>query len=160
MENGENLEHLLDFASGKLNAEMRSQMQEHMQSCPSCREFANAQQAVWQALDAWEPAAISMDFDRRLYQRIDQDVSWWTRLTRSMNPLFRHAVPIGATAGVLVMAGLLLLRPTTQPAPPTQKSAEVVESLQPEQVEAALDDMETLREFSHVVRPDNAEPKM
>jgi anti-sigma-K factor RskA len=160
METGENAEYLLDYGSGKLNAEMRAQIELHMESCHACREFAGGQQAVLQTLDAWEPAAISMDFDRRLYRRIEQDVSWWTRLTRPLHPLFRHAVPIGAAAGVVVMAGLLLLRPANEPAPPMQKSAEVLEALQPEQVEAALEDMETLREFSHVVQPDNAEPKM
>jgi hypothetical protein len=34
-----------------------------------------------------------------------------------------------------------------------------VEALQPDQLESALDDMEMLREFNHLV-PDNAGPKM
>jgi len=158
MESGGNAGYLLDYASGKLKAEARAQMEQHIAACPACREFAAGQQAVWQALEAWEPAAVSMDFDRRLYSRIEQQVSWWTRLTRPLNPLFRHAVPIGAAAGVIIMAGLLTIRPAATPVRPATQSAQV-ENLQPEQVEHALDDIEMLREFNHLV-PGNAAPKM
>jgi anti-sigma factor RsiW len=80
LESGGNAGHLLDYAAGKLKAEARAQMERHIAGCPACRAFAGGQQAVWQALEAWEPAAVSMDFDRRLYARIDQQASWWTRL--------------------------------------------------------------------------------
>ena len=158
METGGSSGWLLDYAAGKLDAGTRAQLDAHLQTCPSCREFAAGQQAVWQALDTWEPAPISMDFDRRLYQRIEQHVSWWSRITRPLNPLFRHAVPIAATAGVVLMAGLLIERPVAPPEMPAQESAQV--ELQPDQVERALADMEMLREFNQVVVPDNADPKM
>jgi anti-sigma factor RsiW len=150
---------LLDYAAGKLNAVTRAQIEEHMEACPACRNFARAQQAVWQALEAWEPAPVLMDFDRRLYQRIEQQASWWARLTRPLNPLFRHAVPIAAAAGVVFMAGLLMNRPVAKPAAPAQESAQV-ETLAPDQVEHALDDMEMLREFNHLVLPDSSGHKM
>jgi anti-sigma factor RsiW len=159
MEARENAGWLLDYTSGKLDAAARAQMEEHMQGCPACREFAGGQQAVWQALETWEPAAVSMDFDRRLYRRIEQQVSWWARLTRSLNPLFRHAVPAAAAAGVVIMAGLMIIPPPAKPVAPVEQSAQV-ESLQPDQVAHALDDMEMLREFNHLVRPDNVDPKM
>jgi anti-sigma factor RsiW len=160
MESGENAEYLLGYASGELNPTMHAQIEQHLSACPGCREFAAKQRTVWQALDSWEPAEVSMDFDRRLYQRIEQQVTWWTRLTRPFNPLFRHGVPIAAAAGLVMVAGFLMNRPATVPVvTPSQESA-VVEALQPEQVETALEDMETLREFSHLVRPDGAEPKM
>ena len=159
LESGGNAGHLLDYASGKLKAEMRAQIKQHMEACPACRQFAGGQQAVWQALEAWEPAAVSMDFDRRLYQRIERrPVSWWARLTQPLNPLFRHAVPVAATAGVLLMAGLLMNRPAAIPVTPVRESAQV-EALQPEQVEHALDDMEMLREFNHLM-PDSVVSKM
>ena len=159
METGGNAEVLLDYASGKLNAETRAQMEHHIKACPACREFAGGQQAVWQALEAWEPAPVSLDFDRRLYQRFEQQVSWWTRLTQPLSPLFRHAVLAAAAASVVIMAGLLMTRPAAIPEPPVQESAQV-ESLQPDQVQNALDDMEMLREFNHLVRPDNVDPRM
>ena len=148
---------LLDYAAGKLKAGGRAQMDRHMESCSACKQFAGAQATVWQALDNWEPAEVSMDFDRRLYARIEQDVSWWTRLMRPLNPLFRHSVPIAATAGVIIMAGLLLNRPSAVPAVPPQSAQ--VESLQADQLQRALDDMEMLRQFNQLV-PDNAAPKM
>jgi anti-sigma factor RsiW len=162
MEAGENSGLLLDYAAGKLKADVRAQMERHIEACSACREFSGAQQTVWQALEDWEPAEVSLDFDRRLYARIEQDVSWWTRwstnLLRPLNPLFRHSVPIAAAAGVVIMAGLLMNRPAAIPASPAPQSAQV-EALQPEQLEHALDDMEMLREFNHLV-PDKADPKM
>ena len=163
LEIGGNADYLLDYAAGKLNASARAQMEQHMDACPACREFAGGQQALWQALDSWDPAEVSMDFDRRLYRRIEQrPLSWWSRLTSPLDLAFRHAVPVAAAAGVVLMAGFLMFRPTVVPLTPSPQSAEVVvESLQPDQVETALDDMEMLREFNHLVRPDNAvEPKM
>jgi len=148
---------LLDYAAGKLKAGGRAQMDRHMESCSACKQFAGAQATVWQALDNWEPAEVSMDFDRRLYARIEQDVSWWTRLMRPLNPLFRHLVPIAATAGVIIMAGLLLNRPSAVPAVPPQSAQ--VESLQADQLQRALDDMEMLRQFNQLV-PDNSAPRM
>jgi len=162
LESGENAGHLLDYAAGKLNTDARAQMERHIEACPACREFAGAQQAVWQALEQWDPAEVSLDFDRRLYARIEQDVSpwarWWGGLLRPLNPLFRRSVPIAAAAGVVIMAGLLMNHPSAVPAAPAPQSAQV-EALQPEQVESALDDMEMLREFNHLL-PDNAGPRM
>jgi anti-sigma factor RsiW len=158
MEPGGNASYLLDYTSGTLKAEGRARMGEHLNACPACREFVQGQNMVWEALDSWEPAPVSMDFDRRLYERIERQVSWWTRLTRPLNPLFQHAVPIGAAAAVLIMAGLIMNRPATMPVAPVQESAQV-ETLQPEQLEHAVDDMEMLRELNHLV-PDNAAPRM
>ena len=149
---------LLDYAAGKLKAGARAQIDRHMESCSACNQFAGGQATVWQALDKWEPADVSMDFDRRLYARIEQDVPWWTRLMRPLNPLFRHSVPIAASAGVIIMAGLLLNRPAAAPVAPAPQSAQV-EALQPDQLQSALDDMEMLRQFNQLV-PDNAGPKM
>jgi anti-sigma factor RsiW len=156
MEAGGSPDLLLDYAAGKLNADARAQMDRHLAICRACSEFAGAQQNVWQALEDWEPAEVSMDFDRRLYARIEQDVSWWKRLMRPLNPVFRHSIPVAAAAGVLIMAGLLLYRPAAiAPAP---KSAQV-ESLQPDQLQSALEDMEMLHQFNQLV-PDASAPKM
>jgi len=159
MEVRENAAWLLDYASGKLEAAKRASIEEHMAACPACRQFASGQQAVWQALEAWEPAPVSMDFDRRLYQRIAQQVPWWSRMMRPFDPLFRYAVPVAAAAGVVFLAGLLMERPAAKPAAPVEESAQV-ETLQPDQVEHALDDMQMLHDFSSLVRDYGAESKM
>lgn len=161
METGGNAQSLLDLAAGKLNAGKRAELELHLKACPDCREFAGGQQAVWQALDAWEPAEVSLDFDRRLYQRIELQSTWWNRFVQSFHPLFRHAVPIGAIAAVILMAGLLTNRPAGIPAPSASAPETAqVQPLQPDQVEHALDDVEMLREFSRFAKPDNADPKM
>jgi anti-sigma factor RsiW len=159
MEPGGSKDLLLDHAAGKLNAGAQTEVSRHIGICAECREFTSAQQAVWQALEDWEPADVSLDFDRRLYARIEHNVPWWMRLLRPLNPLFRHAVPIAAAAGVVIMAGLMLNRPEAAPVAPSPQSAQL-ESLQPEQLQSALDDMEMLHEFNHLVPDSAAEPKM
>ncbi len=68
-----------------------------------------------------------------------------------------------AAAAVLTAAVIVWERPSPAPAPqPAQLSAEVQsdQTLQPDQVQRALDDMEMLREFNHPVVADPAQSKM
>lgn len=154
-----NADGLLDYAAGKLEPQARARMDSHLAECAACREFAGGQQEIWRALDAWEAPVVSTNFDRRLYQRIEQQPrSWWNRLMRPLDPLWRHALPIAAAAGVVLMAGLLLDHPRAVPVASVTQSAQV-ETLRPDQVEVAVDDIEMLREFNHLV-PDPAAPKM
>lgn len=160
IETQDNAELLLAYCSRSLDAERMARLEEHIRDCPSCREFAFGQRAVWEALDTWEAAPVSRDFDRRLYQRIQQEVSWWDLLVRPFRPLLvRQGLPIAATAGLVLMAGLLFQHPSNVP-PSTAPESAQVEAMPPEQVEHALDEMETMREFNRLVRPDTAEPKM
>jgi hypothetical protein len=160
IETQEHAEWLLLYGSRNLDAERTAMLEEHMRACPSCREFAGGQRAVWEALDTWEAAPVSMDFDRRLYQRIQQEVSWWDLLMRPFRPLlFRQGLPIAATAGLVLVAALMFQHPTNVSRSAAPESAQV-EAMPPEQVEHALDEMEMIREFNRLVRPDTAEPKM
>ena len=104
------------------------------------------QRAVWQALDGWEAAPVSLDFDRRLYQRIEAQAPWWSLLLRPLRPPFsavtlRRSLPAAAMACLLVVAGVVLERPAVSPVPPPHDTAQV-DSVQPEQVERTLDAME------------------
>ena len=159
IETRENAEVLLDYCARKLDAARTMILEEHIRICPSCREFADAQRAVWEALDAWEAAPVCADFDRRLYHRIENEVSWLDLLLRPLRPwMARNALPIAAAVAVVVTAGALLDRPSAPP-PASPESAQV-ESLQPEQVERALDDMQVVQEFNRLVRPDPGAPVM
>jgi anti-sigma factor RsiW len=160
MECGENADLLLKFAAGRLDAEARARLERHMEVCPACREFAGGQRAVWEALDAWESAPVSPDFDRHLYRRIEREVSWWDRVLRPFRPaLIRRGLPIAAAAGLALMAGIVVDRSiVVRPAP--EKSSIQVESLRPDQVESAVEDMEMLQEINGLVRPDSAESTM
>lgn len=159
-ENQENAELLVAHASHKLDAERAAVLEQHMAHCAACREYAAAQFAVWDALDAWDAPAVSADFDRRLYQRIEQEVSWWEMLLRRFRPVFAaRYVPVAAAACLLIAAGVLLDRPDGSPAPPPPHSAQI-EALPPDQAANALQEMQIMQEFSTVVRNDSADPRM
>ena len=161
MENREDDELLLNYVSGALDAQAAASFDQHMLTCAACRQFAHGQKAVWQALDLFEPAAISADFDRRLYQRIEK-VSWWDRVVAALrSPMLTHrGLPIAAAAAALLVAGVVWERPSAAPSKPQAPLSAEVQTLQPDQVQHALDDMEMLREFNHLMRPDPAESKM
>ena len=160
IETPESAELLLAYCARKLDAESTAILERHMEICPACREFSSGQRAVWEALDAWEAAPVTLDFDRRLYRRIDREVSWWQLLMRPVRPaLVRQGLPIAAAACVLVMAGVLLERPASAP-PVAQPQSAQVEAIQPDQVDHALDAMYMLGEFSSRMPRDAADSKM
>src|ERR1039458_6928836 len=116
MEARQGSELLLEYTAGRLEAGEATALEAHMGSCARCREFAQSQEVVWQALEAWEAEPVSMDFDRRLFARIEQaPASWWTRLT---GQAMHHAVPVAAAAGVMILAGVMLERSAGAPGGP------------------------------------------
>lgn len=154
----ENADVLLDYCARKLDVERTALLERHMEVCPECREFADSQRMVWTALDAWEAQPVSADFNRRLYARIENEVSWWQRLLRPVRPMFaRQGLPIAAAACLAVMAGILIERPGAVPEVPTPAQ---VEAVQADQIDRALEDMELLREFNKKVRADATQTRM
>jgi hypothetical protein len=128
---------------------------DHIRDCPACREFAAARRSVDSALDLWDAPPVSADFDRRLYRRIQKDVRWWDVLVRHLHPPSTSRIlPVATAAGLLLAAGLWIERPEPSP------HSAVIEALPAEQAEHALQDMETMQEFSRIVRADPAEPRM
>lgn len=163
LENRENAQLLVDFCSRKLEPETAAALERHMAMCGGCRDFAESQRVVWEALNAWEAAPVSADFDSRLYRRIETQVSWWDALLRPFRPLrevtLMRSLPAAAMAGLLLMAGVLLNRSAVTPAPVPIDMAQV-DSVQPEQVVRTLDAMEMLSEFSHQMRADIPDSKL
>jgi anti-sigma factor RsiW len=151
------IEVLMDYSSGKLGAGEGPLLASHVESCPACHELVQAQGAVWDALDDWQAVPVSADFDRRLYQRIEQHVTWFDRMLRPFQFAgLRQAFPIAASAGVVLMAGLLLQHSNVPPVAPQQNTAQM-EALQPEQLEQALDEMEALSQLSRPVHGGGAD---
>ena len=108
--------------------------------------------------------SVSTDFDRRLYQRIEAQVSWWDLLIRPFRSQFRAVTPRGilaatAAACLLLTAGILLEQPAIAPAPAPNDMAQV-DTVQPEQVVRTLDAMEMLNEFSQHVSTDRPGSKL
>jgi hypothetical protein len=163
LETRDNAQVLLDYCARKLEPESVATLERHIAICDACREFARGQRAVWEALDAWEAAPVSADFDSRLYRRIEAQVSWRDLLLRPLRP-FRHvwlwrSLPAAAMACLLLMAGVFLEHSAVSPGPAPNDMAQV-DSVQPEQVERTLDAMEMLNEFSHHVRTDSPDSKL
>jgi anti-sigma factor RsiW len=160
IEGRENPELLLAHTSRKLDAERAAVLEEHMAQCPSCREYAAAQFAVWEALDEWIAPEVSPDFDRRLYARIEREVSWWDLLIRPFRPLFAaRFMPVAAAAVLLIAAGVWLEGPDGAPIVSVPKSAQM-EVLPPDQAENALQQMQMMQELNRIVRTDSADPRM
>lgn len=137
---------LVDYAAGALDPEGVQALEEHFTRCTSCRSMAEDQKAVWLALDAWEAPAVSVDFDRRLYRQVAAGVrlSWWERISRPFRPMpLRQALPLTASVGLLLIAGLMLQHP--RPEVPRVEKHEIVRA---NQLEKTLDDLDLLRQFA------------
>ena len=159
-------EKLLDYVSGSLESREAALFEKHLENCGACREFVAGQKAVWESLDLFEPAPVSGDFNRRLYARIAQ-TSWWDRLVASLRSPFRapgiirQGLPLAAAAALVAVAVVVWDYPEPAPTHSSQATLSVqAESLQPEKIQRALDDMEMLREFNHLVASDPAQSKM
>ncbi|MGD0014534.1 MAG: hypothetical protein ABSD56_08935 [Bryobacteraceae bacterium] len=151
------MELLLGYCARRLDLETASALEGHIAACPACQAWTQSQSRVWMALEAWEPAPVSADFDRRLYARFATEREgrgWWGTLLRPWLGLsgLRPALSLGL-AGLLVVVAFWMQKPTTTPSPaPTQAQTE---ALDPDRLEMALDDVEMLRQLSLMGTPDS-----
>jgi anti-sigma factor RsiW len=151
----EQLELLAAYCSGERSTPETAVLAKHLEVCSACRELVASHQSMWTALDEWEAPQASADFNRRLFARVERDVSLWDRLLAPFRPLWvRLTVPVAAAASIAVMFGLILNhRSVPQQVGPFELS-------QPEQIEHALDDMQMLHDFNTALRADEANAKM
>src|SRR5579884_12266 len=87
---GMNHDLLVEWAAGRLSPAEKAIIERHLGECAPCREAAEAQRAVWNALDQWQPAPVSDNFDQRLYARIAaaEAESAWDRFWRGLAQAF------------------------------------------------------------------------
>lgn len=146
---------LLDYSAGRLDAARAAILARHMETCPDCASFRKEQKTVWNALDAWEPAPVSMDFNRRLWQRIDAAAAapWYQSLAESLRfANWKPVVPL--TAAILVIAaGFLLDHPGAKNPVPGVSAKEAA------QVEQTLDDIQLLGQLDTVMPVGTAKSK-
>ncbi|MBM3810365.1 MAG: hypothetical protein FJW20_01895 [Acidimicrobiia bacterium] len=145
MQDRENAAILLDYCDRRLDTDLMRRISSHVEVCVECQNVLAAQRQVWSALDAWEPAPVSTDFNRRLYARIEREeaAGFWKRLFAPVTPvLLRPALPVAAAC--LLVVGTLLFQTPQEPSLGKQAGAELVDL---DQVEKALDDMEMLRQM-------------
>lgn len=152
MEGGDHAERLLDFANRKLSVEASLVIEQHAASCAACSAFVESQRAVWNALDEWDAAEISADFDRRLWARIEVEerapwyVRLWNRATDFGEATWRPVVPVAA---VLVLAIGLWVKPFTGSTAPADPALRV----DAEQLESALEEIEMVHQLSPAEPP-------
>jgi anti-sigma factor RsiW len=153
---------LLDYSAGRLDTARLAVLERHMESCAECAAFRTEQAAVWDALDAWKPSPVSLDFNRRLRQRIDaaDAAPWYKRLVESLRvaPLrisaWKPVLPL--TAAILIIAAGFLFDHSGGRAPAPRAAADSVSATEAEQVEQALDDIQLLRQLNTSATPGSA----
>jgi hypothetical protein len=142
---------LLDYCARRLDSQTMAAMTRHMSACPECRKFAEAQEQVWSALDAWDAAPVSSDFDEKLYARISSydRRKFWSRVFGE-GFSWKPALSFGAALTTVAVAVVLNVpdRHQIAPSPAVLQPAAQVETLEPEQIERSIEDFEMLRQFS------------
>jgi anti-sigma factor RsiW len=137
---------LTDYCAGALDAIRTAELEAHLHACVACQGKVDAQRKVWEALDAWAPVEVSQGFDAKLYSRIaaEKRQPWWRALQRPF-------VPLTAAVAVLMVAMLLWI-PGSNSRIQNAPSQPVVEKIDVQQVEQALDDMDMLTPVGQTAR--------
>ncbi len=142
---------LLDYSARRLDASRAAALGRHVEVCGECSAFLAGQTAVWDALDEWTPPPVSMDFNRRLWQRIDRaaELPWYRGLFNALGaanwkPVFTMAV------AVLVIAGGFLLDHRGERAVTPNAGMPGVSIIEADQLEQTLDDIQLLRQLDSV----------
>lgn len=163
---GRGAEAFIAYGAGTLPPDARASLEVHMQGCADCRRMAEAQTSVWSALDVLEPAATfpgfdQQRFDQKLYARIaaDDQRPWYRRaFDFNLNWSLRPAMPVAA-ACTAVIAAFLLRAPLVDHTPVAIPSSAIAsKSVDLEQVERALDDIDMLKQLG--VAPSAANQKV
>lgn len=128
---------LLEYCSGGLDEIRTAEVKAHAQECTACAAWIGEQQMVSSALDDFAAPVVSPEFNARVYQRIDeQSASFWQRIWHAA---WKPVLATAAVAAALAL-GMMVNVPSANDAP---KKASV-ESVDMDQVEHALDDLNLL----------------
>jgi anti-sigma factor RsiW len=152
---------LLDYSAGRLDAARTAMLERHMKTCAACDTFRLEQSAVWEALDAWEPMPVSLDFNRRLWQRIDEaaEAGWYRGLVKSLRfGNWKPVVPLAAA--ILVIAGGFMLDHPGDRAVNSGTSVQGVSVSEADQLEKTLDDIQMLHQLDSVTAPSGSSKQM
>jgi hypothetical protein len=149
VQSGGNAEILLDYCAHSLDAQRAALLEQHMVECADCQAFHDAQSALWTTLDAWRSHPESLDFDRKIFARIDAETHqsrWrqWRNVVETAH--LQPAMPVVA-ACLAVVAGLLFqtTRPASAPNELLMHAEMRVDPSEIEQAESTLEDLEMLR---------------
>ena len=143
VENVETAGVLLDYVACRLAPTRLSALERHVATCSRCAEFTLGHERVWQDLDRWEPPPVSRDFNQRLFRRIDQAtaIPWYQGLFEFRFGM-KVAIPVVATC-LLAVAGFVFEYSSGS----RGSGALYLDGSQADQLEAALDDLQLLRQL-------------
>ena len=142
---------LLEYSARRLDAARAATLARHVDVCAECSSFLAAQTAVWDALDEWDPPPVSMDFNRRLWQRIDRaaELPWYRSLIAALRAAnWKPVFPMAAA--VLVIAGGFLLDHRGERAVTPNAATQGVSIIEADQLDQTLDDIQLLRQLDSV----------
>ena len=151
----EGAEILLDYCSQRMDPERAVDFRLHVADCVDCKQVVEAQEAVWAALDSYEAIPVSMDFDRKLWAKIDAEDAqpWWQRAWIRVtggpaigwpNYLFNWKPILVAATACAALAGVMLV--TTPDIRTPDPTMDVQSQKLMEKVESALDDVDILNQ--------------
>lgn len=149
----DNADVLLDYCSRALDPDRKAMLDAHMRDCAECRGMAAAQAQVWEALDAFEAEAVSADFDRRLYARIEEmeRVPAWERWMAPVREYLQGRPAAWKPALSLAAAGLavalVFVVRSDMGGSAEDPTATAIATHEIEQAERTLEDLEMLRQF-------------
>jgi hypothetical protein len=109
--------YLSEYIDGKLEGELKEQVEEHLLSCGACSEDLDAMMAIKEQLGKMEEIEVPQDFMSSIHKRIEED----SGLKKIFNTLFKPArikIPLELAAGltaVIVVIILLNLQPLFKP---------------------------------------------
>jgi len=116
--------------------EITAENERHVTMCAECQDVIRKQEALMTLLDTFEAPSVSMDFNRRLWQRIDSKPGFADVLRQWLKP----AIPLTVAAALVVVGFVYDHRPASSVQPRVSAS-------EAEKVERALDDIQLLTPF-------------
>jgi anti-sigma factor RsiW len=136
---------LLDFCAGSLDPARAADVGRHIASCAGCRELAEKQRAVWDALDQWAPPAVSPDFNARVYARVEQESAGWRKwIPGALQPAVPYSIwksaALAAACAVLAI-GFAIRSPQAHESAPVAADTEKVDI---ERVANTLEELDIL----------------
>jgi hypothetical protein len=129
----------------------------YLEQSPEYRAMYEQQQAVWDALELWEPVEPSASFDRGLYERIERspakfwDFRGWLAWPAEWFGASRLSLAAGLAALLLLALTIVTYQPRSGVGQIAAQQPMRIETESIEQIDQALDDIEMLADFDALV---------
>lgn len=142
----EALERIIAAGGPPTEALERREFEAWLERDPELRSISAQQQELWRTMETWEPVELSLDFNRRLYERIDAQearrnpfLGWFASL--------RPSFAIGLAVLVVAAASIVVERPAPRPVAVKAQLAPIADERLREEIDRVLDDLEMLADF-------------